>query len=196
MTLRLMAAVLLLAAAPAALAAQDRIDRSRPTAVLVSGPDVGRKAPEFRLPWATKDTTSARSYSYDLRSDRGKVVVLAFYPADFTQGCTAELRSFAQRYDELFGDGVTVLGISADSLATHQQFARSLDLPFRLLSDPDQRVARDYGSNGPNGRMRRTVYVLGPDGRVVYRDLRFGALDPKAYDRLAAAVKRAKASGR
>jgi len=123
---------------------------------------------------------------------RGKVVVLAFYPRDFTSGCTAEMRTFTDQYELLFGEGVEVVGISVDSLNTHVSFASSLKLPFKLLSDPAQGVARQYGSNGTQGAMRRTVYVIDREGRVTYRDLRFGALDRRAYDELKAAVRQAR----
>lgn len=164
-----------------------------PTAVMVSGPDVGRRAPTFRLPWASKDGVGPADQPYDLSLDRGKTVVLAFFPRDFTQGCTAEMRTFAEQYDSLFGPDVTVVGVSTDSLATHTRFAASLNLPFRLLSDPQQQVAARYAAKDRSGYMRRVVYVIGPDGKVRYRNLRFNALDPKHYADLAAAVRRTRA---
>jgi thioredoxin-dependent peroxiredoxin len=120
--------------------------------------------------------------------------VLAFYPRDFTSGCTAELRTFTDQYDVLFGDGVEVVGISVDSLTTHVSFAASLKAPFKLLSDPAQAVARKYGSHGSQGTMRRTVYVIDGEGRITYRNLRFGALDRRSYDELKAAVREARGS--
>ena len=164
-----------------------------PTAVLVSGPDVGRRAPSFRLPWANKDGVGPADQPYDLSLDRGKTVVLAFFPRDFTSGCTAEMRTFAEQYDSLFGPDVVVVGISTDSLATHTRFAASLNLPFRLLSDPAQDVAKRYAANDKSGYLRRVVYVIGPDGKVSYRNMRFNALDPKHYADLGAAVRRARA---
>src|SRR5690242_15799073 len=161
-----------------------------PTAVMVTGPDVGRRARTFRLPWAGKDGVGPADQPYDLSLVRGKTVVLAFFPRDFTQGCTAEMRTFAEQYDSLFGPEVTVVGISTDSLATHSRFAASLNLPFRLLSDPRQEVARRYAANDRSGYLRRVVYVIGPDGKVRYRNMRFNALDPKHYADLAAAVRR------
>ena len=89
---------------------------------------------------------------------------------------------------ELFGEGVVVVGISADSLETLQRFAASLELPFQLLSDRDQRVARAFGSADRDGYNRRTVYVIDPGGRVVYADLRFRALEPASYRDLGRAV--------
>jgi len=159
---------------------------------MVSGPDVGRRAPMFRLPWASKDGVGPADQPYDLTLDRGKTVVLAFFPRDFTSGCTAEMRTFGEQYDSLFGPDVVVVGISTDSLETHTRFATSLNLPFRLLSDPRQDVARRYASNDRSGYMRRTVYVVGPDGKVKYRNTRFNSLDPKHYAELGAAVRRSR----
>jgi peroxiredoxin Q/BCP len=102
------------------------------------------------------------------------------------------MQTFADQYDTLFGSNVVVVGINADSLETHRRFAASLDLPFRLLSDRDQEVARKYGSSSDSGRPRRTVFVLGPDGRVRYRNLQFNALDPRDYTELGSAVQAAR----
>jgi peroxiredoxin Q/BCP len=164
----------------------------QPTAVMVSGPDVGRRAPTFRLPWANQDGVGPADQPYDLSLDRGKTVVLAFFPRDFTSGCTAEMKTFTEQYDSLFGSDVVVLGISVDSLQTHARFAKRLGLPFRLLSDPTQEVARRYASHDRSGYMRRTVYVVGPDGKVRYRNIRFNALDPSAYAELGSAVRRSR----
>jgi peroxiredoxin Q/BCP len=158
-------------------------------AVLVSGPDVGKRAPDFSLPWANREGVGPIESPYQLASDRGRTVVIAFYPRDFTKGCTAQLQTFAEQYDSLFGPEVTLVGISADSLSTHSRFAASLNLPFRLLSDPAQRVSKQYSSKDSGGYNRRTVYVIGPDGRVKYRDMKFNPLDPKAYSELRDAVK-------
>jgi len=181
----------LLLALPAAHASAQAAGHA-PTAVLVGGPREGTKAPEFSLPWANKATAGTPDSPYELWRDRGKTVVLAFYPADFTKGCTAEMQTFAEQYDTLFGEDVVVLGISADAAETHQRFAASLDLPFRLLSDPDLKVARKYGSSGEGGRPKRTVFVVGPDGRIKYRNLKFNPLDPKDYSALGAAVQAAR----
>lgn len=163
----------------------------RPAAILVDGPREGEMAPDFSLPWAARDGVGGEPW-FGLSAQRGKVVVLAFYPRDFTPGCTAEMRTFAEQYADLFGEEVVVVGVNADSLETHARFAHSLDLPFRLLSDRDQKVSRKYGSAGEKGYNRRTVYVVDRKGRVVYTDLRFGALDPRAYRDLRAAVQTAR----
>jgi peroxiredoxin Q/BCP len=164
----------------------------KPTAVVVGGPEVGRRAPDFTLAWANQDGVGPAEAPYQLWRDRGKTVVVAFYPRDFTKGCTAEMRTFAEQYDTLFGPDVVVVGISTDSVETHSRFAASLNLPFRLLSDPDQAVAKRYGSFDSSGFSRRTVFVVAPDGTVKYRNLHFNALDPKHYAELGAAVQAAR----
>jgi peroxiredoxin Q/BCP len=187
---RLVAAGSLAAAVNAPAVGQDSTI-GRPAAVIVSGPREGDRAPDFSLPWASKDTAGVDPW-FSLGVQRGKVIVLAFYPKDFTSGCTAEMRTFSDQYEDLFGDDVVVVGISADSLQTHQRFAQSLGIPFRLLSDPDQIVSRKYGSADRNGYNRRTVYVVDRKGRVSYVDLRFGALEPRSYADLKTAVQAAK----
>jgi peroxiredoxin Q/BCP len=158
--------------------------------VVIGGPEVGRRAPDFSLPWANRDGVGPVESPYQLASDRGKTIVVAFYPRDFTKGCTAEMRTFAEQYDSLFGPNVVVVGISTDSVQTHNRFATSLGLPFRLLSDPDQRVSKQYSSKDPDGAYnRRTVFVVGPDGRVKFRNMNFNALDPQDYSDLRAAVR-------
>ncbi|HEY3011693.1 MAG TPA: peroxiredoxin [Gemmatimonadales bacterium] len=179
-------AALLILGAPVA-SAQDGKGQVR--AVLRGGPDVGQRAPDFSLPWATRDGVGPVESPYQLASDRGKTVVVAFYPRDFTKGCTAEMRTFAEQYDSLVGPDAVLVGISTDSVETHGRFAASLGLPFRLLSDPEQRVSKQYASKDPDGYNRRTVYVVGPDGKVKFRNLRFNALDPKDYAELRAAVR-------
>ncbi len=182
----------LLLAAPLSDLAAQAAERTTPTVAIVGGPREGSKAPEFSLPWANRETIGTDDSPYQLWRDRGKTVVLAFYPSDFTKGCTAEMQTFADQYETLFGPDVVVLGISADPLESHQRFAASLDLPFRLLSDPDLDVARKYGSKGDGGRPKRTVFVVGPDGRITYRNLRFNPLDPKDYSALGSAVQAAR----
>jgi thioredoxin-dependent peroxiredoxin len=178
--------LLLLPAAPAALLAQDR-----PQVFVARGPDEGRDAPDFTLPWANKDTVGTDTDAYALWRDRGKVVVLAFYPRDFTRTDSLLLATFRDRYDDMFGADAVVLAVSADPIEMHQRFAAHLGIAFRLLSDPDQAVAAKYGSKDTGGINRRTVYVIGPDGRVRWRDLRFQATDPKAYEALRRAVRAA-----
>jgi peroxiredoxin Q/BCP len=176
------------------LASAQKDTAKKVTVVLMGGPEVGKRAPDFSLPWANREGVGPIESPYQLASDRGRTVVIAFYPRDFTKGCTAEFQTFAEQYDSLFGPEVTLVGISSDSVTTHSRFAASLNLPFRLLSDPEQRVSKQYASKDSGGYNRRTVYVIGPDGRVKYRNMKFNALDPQAYSDLRAAVKTVRGS--
>jgi thioredoxin-dependent peroxiredoxin len=178
-----------LVAGASPMAAQDHTEPVR--ARVQGGPDIGQRAPDFSLPWASRDGVGPIESPYQLASDRGKTVVVAFYPRDFTKTCTAQMRTFAEQYDSLFGPNVVLVGISSDSVQTHGRFAASLGLPFRLLSDPDQRVSKQYASKDSEGYNRRTVYVVGPDGRVRFRNMSFDALDPKDYAELRTAVRNA-----
>ena len=180
-----------LSLSPAIARAQERQAPTRPEVFVARGPDEGQVAPDFTLPWASMDTVGTGEDAYGLWRDRGKVVVLLFYPRDFTHTDSLELMTIRDRYDDIIGPGPVVFGISNDSLETHREFAAGLRLPFRLLSDLDQSVALKYGSKDTGGRNRRTVYVIGTDGRVRWRDLRFQARDPKAYEALRRAVRAA-----
>jgi len=161
-----------------------------PTARIVKGPETGQRAPDFTLPWANKDGVGPEEQSFRLTDNLGKVVVLAFFPRDFTPGSTAELQGLATVTDSS-GSEVVVVAVSSDSLETHHRFAASLGIPFLLLSDPDQRVARRYGSDGADGTDRPTVYVIRPDGKVSYRDLALDGQDKREYESLKRAVAKA-----
>ena len=179
-------AILLSTSIVAACSAPVSDEAPRPAMYIVSGPEVGQKAPTFTLQGATKDGPLAQSF--DLSLQRGRVTVIAFYPRDFTSGCTAEFQTFRDRGNDIFGEGVTVVGISVDSVQSHVAFAQQIGHPYALLADTDLRIAKLYGSASDQGYARRTVYVVDKEGKVAYRNLRFGALDPKAYDELQQAV--------
>ena len=156
-----------------------------------AGPDVGQPAPEFTADWA--DATGARSTPVKLSALRGKVVVLAFYPKDRSSGCTAELTKFRDEHAKLFGDGVVVLPISVDSVASHASWAADMKFPFALVSDPQLTVADAYGSHMPGRAVAgRTIFVVGKDGTIAWRDMKFNALNEDSYAALAAAVAKAR----
>jgi thioredoxin-dependent peroxiredoxin len=126
----------------------------------------GRKAPAFSL----EDAVGRR---VSLADFKGKDVIVYFYPKDDTPGCTKEACGFRDSWKELQKAGVVVLGISADSAASHQKFAAKYRLPFPLLSDPDRKVMTAWGAYGDKmmygkktkGVIRSTVWI-GPDGVV------------------------------
>ena len=154
-------------------------------------PEVGQAAPDFTAQWA--DATGARATPVSLAALRGKVVVVAFYPKNRTSGCTAELTKFRDEHGKLFGDGVVVLPVSADSVASHAAWASEMKFPFALVSDPKLEVADLYGSRVPGrSAASRTVFVIGKDGNVAWREMKFNALNEESYAALAAAVARAR----
>jgi thioredoxin-dependent peroxiredoxin len=161
------------------------------TAPAPAAPEVGQPAPDFTAHWA--DATGARSAPVSLAALRGKVVVVAFYPKNRTSGCTAELTKFRDEHAKLFGDGVVVLPVSADSVASHVAWASEMKFPFALVSDPKLEVADLYGSHVPGrSAASRTVFVIGKDGNVAWREMKFNALNEESYAALAAAVARAR----
>ena len=91
--------------------------------------EVGMKAPEFTLPDKDGNMVSLKDFL-------GKKVVLYFYPRDNTPGCTRQACAFAGAYEEFGRLGAVVIGVSKDSVASHQKFAEKNSLPFILLSDP------------------------------------------------------------
>lgn len=178
----------LLLSAPALLRAQSTIASA---AVAPKAPEVGQLAPDFTAAWA--DATGEKSSPVKLSDLRGKVVVLAFYPKDRTSGCTAELTKFRDEHATLFGADVVVLPISADSIPSHVAWSSEMKFPFALVSDPSLSVADAYGSRTAGRSFsNRTVFVVGKDGRITWRDLKFSALSEDAYAQLAAAIAKAK----
>ncbi|MCZ2111773.1 MAG: thioredoxin-dependent thiol peroxidase [Dehalococcoidia bacterium] len=130
-------------------------------------PQPGAQAPVFRL----KDQAGE---AHELRDYRGKWVVLYFYPRDNTPGCTKEACSFRDNYGPIQAAGAVVLGVSADSAASHQKFAEKYDLPFTLLIDDDNHAAaRAYGAYGMKrqyGReyegVIRSTFIIDPAGHI------------------------------
>lgn len=98
----------------------------------------GTKAPDFTL-------MDQQGQSVSLSDFRGQKVVLYFYPRDNTPGCTKQACAFASVWEQFQQLGVPVLGVSKDSVASHQKFAEKYQLPFILLSDPELTVLNAYG---------------------------------------------------
>ena len=126
--------------------------------------EVGQDAPDFTLP----GVENGAKRDYTLSELRGRKVVLAFYPGDFTPGCTKQLCSYRDAFEELTDLDAVVLGISAQGLDSHEKFAARHDLPFPLLASTDRAVPREYGVMGPLG-VKRSIFVLDGDGIVRYQ---------------------------
>jgi peroxiredoxin Q/BCP len=118
---------------------------------------VGTPAPDFSLP-----DESGRIVT--LSALRGRNVVLVFYPGDNTPGCTRQLCSFRDGWDEAHARGVEVFGVNPQSARKHESFRRKFGFPFPLLVDRGQKVGALYHTKGLI--VKRTVYRIGPDGVI------------------------------
>ncbi len=138
---------------------------------------VGGEAPDFVLP-------DGDGNEWRLNDQRGKVVVLLFYPGDETPICTRQMCSVRDRWEDYQATGAEVIGISTDSIDSHRKFAEHHGLPLRLLSDPGGRVAKLYGAQSLiPGKVARSVFVIDAKGAVRYRDVRpLGLFRPKDDD--------------
>ena len=127
---------------------------------------VGQKAPDFK---ALDDEGNERS----LADFAGKTLVLYFYPKDNTPGCTREAQDFRDLGQEFADRDVAIVGVSKDSVASHQKFKAKHELPFTLLSDPEGKLIDDYGAWKEKLRfgktfmgIARTTVVVDADGIV------------------------------
>jgi thioredoxin-dependent peroxiredoxin len=123
---------------------------------------VGDRAPDFELPG-----TGNRAYRLD--DYRGSGVILAFYPGDFTPVCTKQFCSYRDDGDRIEALGMPMLGISPQSVSSHERFAAKHRLTVPLAADADKKVTRAYGALGPGGYVRRAVFLVGGEGVVRYR---------------------------
>ncbi len=158
----------------------------------VGGPEIGEKAPNFELPIATKDTIIFEGKKLSDFLGKGPVV-LAFYPADWSGGCTKEVCTIRDSFSEFEKLGATVIGISGDYVFSHKQWAQHHNLPFWLASDHLGKVSLQFASYNPEaGYSQRTVYVLHKNGVVRYKNLAFKAGNEEDFKALKEAVAAAK----
>ncbi|HEV3386042.1 MAG TPA: peroxiredoxin, partial [Gemmata sp.] len=158
-------------------------DEKKPTDEKKIEINVGDKAPGFDLR-TDNDTTWSSTERYGK-----KWVVVYFYPGDFTPGCTAQARAFRDAMTKLTDKGVEVVGVSGDSVKTHELFKKAQKLNFTLLADEEGVVARKFGVPvGPPGKVKtkdadgnpieitrnativRWTFVIDKDGKVAYKN--------------------------
>ena len=152
-------------------------------------PAPGDPAPDFAAPDQAGRTVRLADFA-------GQPLALYFYPKDDTPGCTKQACNLRDHTDALAGAGVAVVGVSPDSAASHERFADKHGLPFPLLADPDHEILTAYGAWGEKtlyGRksvgVKRTTFLIGPDGRVVhvFKRPKTGDHAREILDKLAAA---------
>jgi peroxiredoxin Q/BCP len=125
-------------------------------------PTVGQAAPDFTLPSQSGDKISLNGY-------RGKWVVLYFYPKDMTTGCTIEAHNFQNAQADFDAKNAVILGVSVDSIESHQQFCAKDGLTFHLLSDGTHGVVKEYGSLGNFMGVtiaNRNTFLIDPTGKI------------------------------
>jgi peroxiredoxin Q/BCP len=151
----------------------------------------GTIAPDFTLEASGGGSVSLSDY-------RGKTVVLYFYPKDDTPGCTTEACNFRDDYSDIIAAGAVVLGVSPDTVKSHDKFTLKYELPFALLSDPEHEVAEVYGAWGEKkmyGRsymgIMRSTYIIDENGVIVKV---FPKVSPKNHSEQVLAVLRGEAA--
>ena len=134
-----------------------------PAASAATVPQPGAAAPDFTLP-------SQDGGKISLSQFRGKWVVLYFYPKDMTSGCTIEAHNFQRDQQKYLDRNTVVLGVSVDSVESHQKFCTKEGLNFKLLSDSDHKVTGEYGSLTNLGLVKfasRHTFIIDPQGKIV-----------------------------
>ena len=126
----------------------------------------GDAAPAFTVPTNGGQTISLADF-------KGRPVILYFYPRDDTPGCTKEACAFRDAFADFTAKGAVVLGVSADSVKSHDKFVKKFKLPFTLLADEDKRIVEAYGVWGEKSFMgrryqgiHRVTFLIGGDGRI------------------------------
>ena len=143
--------------------------------------EIGDTAPDFELP-------GAEGRTYRLSDYEGRTVILAFYPGDFTPVCTRQFCSYRDGDDRLDELGVEVLGISPQSVDSHKRFRDKHHLTVPLLADQDREVIKAYGVGAPGGMVRRSIFIVDPDGVVRFRHVALFGLHYKDVSALGEAL--------
>ncbi|MGI9557640.1 MAG: peroxiredoxin [Solirubrobacterales bacterium] len=125
---------------------------------------VGEPAPDFALEGIGGKTHRLADHS-------GEWLVLAFYPGDFTPVCTRQFCAYRDGADRLDTLDAAILGISPQTVSSHERFTEKHELTVPLLADPDRSAIKAYGVGGPAGHVRRSIFVIDPEGVIRHRDV-------------------------
>jgi peroxiredoxin Q/BCP len=151
---------------------------------MAKSPRVGEQAPDFELRGTNGD--------FRLSDHRGERVVLLFYPGDNTPVCTRQFCSYRDAADRLDELGAEVVGISPQTVASHERFRQEHELTVPLLADPERKAIRAYGVLGPAGLVRRSVFIVDPQGIIRHRHVALLGLTYDSVDELGRSLGRAK----
>jgi thioredoxin-dependent peroxiredoxin len=148
---------------------------------MARGPQVGDPAPDFEL--------AGTDGPFRLSEQRGRRVVLLFYPGDETPVCTRQFCSYRDRSQEVEELDAVVVGISSQDLGSHERFRDHHGLTVPLLADEDKAVAKAYGVTAPAiGNTRRATFVIDEQGVVGYRHVHTLGIDFQGVDELREAL--------
>lgn len=154
---------------------------------MASSPQVGDIAPDFTL--------EGSDGPFTLSAQRGRRVVLAFYPGDETAVCTKQFCSYRDRADDLAALDATVVGISGKDVASKQAFRDHHGLTVPLLADPDRAVARQYGVASKLLGTKRATFVIDEQGRIAWRKVHAVGVTYVGVDELQAVIGALPATG-
>lgn len=139
----------------------------------------GMKAPTFKVSASNGKTLSLQDF-------KGQRVVLYFYPKDDTPGCTVEACGFRDAYKKIEKTGAVILGVSSDSVKSHEKFIGKYDLPFLLLADEEKEICKAYDvwvRKSMYGReymgVQRSTFIISPDGKI---EKIYPKVDTKIHD--------------
>lgn len=160
--------------------------------IMDKAPKVGDKAVDFTLPYATKDTMNHEGLKLSSLFGKGPVI-LAFYPADWSSGCTKEMCSMRDNFSDLQKLEAQIIAISGDYVYSHHAWAQHHNLPFTLASDYSGKLARLYDSwNEEKNYCKRTVFLIDNSGKIAYRDLEYSVKDDADFLALKEAIAKLK----
>jgi peroxiredoxin Q/BCP len=153
---------------------------------LARTPEIAQAAPDFTLPGVLLADGAATQTDYTLSGQRGRPIVLAFYPGDSTTVCTRQLCSYTSGLEQFSNFGATVWAISPQGLASHEKFARKYNLAFPLLADEGLKVSRQYGITLGGAGLRRSVFVVDEAGILRWKHITLVGLTFPAVETIAA----------